>query len=129
MTHVTINEIAYDVTVTGDGPALVLLHGFAGAAENWAELIPFLSAYFQIIAIDIIGHGSSDRPSDSARYRMDYAARDIVDLFAILTNDPVHLLGYSMGGRLALYLAVHYPRHLRSLILESASPGLASPAP
>lgn len=128
MTRVTVNGVTYNAAVTGDGPPLVLLHGFAGSTENWAELIRLLSADFQVIVIDIIGHGASDKPEDATRYQMEYVARDIMDLLALLTNDPVHLLGYSMGGRLALYLAAHYPQHLRSLILESASPGLESPA-
>ncbi len=128
MTHVTVHGVTYHAAITGNGPPLVLLHGFAGSAENWAELIPRLAADFQVIMIDIIGHGASAKPTDATRYQMEYVARDVVDLIAILINDPVHVLGYSMGGRLALYLAVHYPQRLRSLVLESASPGLASPA-
>ena len=56
---------------------------------------------------------------------MDAIAADIVDLLDQLALKRAHLLGYSMGGRLALYMALRYPARFRSLILESASPGLA----
>jgi 2-succinyl-6-hydroxy-2,4-cyclohexadiene-1-carboxylate synthase len=57
---------------------------------------------------------------------MEYVGNDIIKLIRAMTSAPVTLLGYSMGGRLALYLAVHYPDEIDRLILESASPGLAS---
>ena len=57
---------------------------------------------------------------------MEPVAADIVALIEQVSDGPAHLLGYSMGGRLALYVAVHHGQYLRSLTLESASPGLAT---
>lgn len=74
------------------------------------------------IALDLPGHGHSTTP---APYTMAQAAADIIAQF---NGRPFHLLGYSMGGRLALYIALHYPDSVASLILESASPGLAEAA-
>jgi 2-succinyl-6-hydroxy-2,4-cyclohexadiene-1-carboxylate synthase len=59
---------------------------------------------------------------------MEPVAASLITLLDRRTSQPAHLLGYSMGGRLALYLAVHYPHRFRSLILESASPGLKTEA-
>jgi len=118
----------YHYQMTGDGPPLLLLHGFTGSSDNWTPLIPTFTAHFQTITVDLLGHGQTTAPSDPERYAMAEAATDLVELLNQLRPEPVHLLGYSMGGRLALYLALHYPVHFQSLILESASPGLRTQA-
>jgi 2-succinyl-6-hydroxy-2,4-cyclohexadiene-1-carboxylate synthase len=106
---------------------LVLLHGFTGSTESWAEHLPIFSAYYRTIAIDLLGHGRTEAPADFARYDMEQSASDLADLLTTIAPGPIHLLGYSMGGRLALYFAVTYPYLVHSLVLESASPGLADP--
>lgn len=126
MTTLMVNDHNYHLEITGQGKPIVLLHGFTGSSENWSALRVRLEADFQIIAIDILGHGKSDKPIDINDYQMENVARDVVALFDALRIDKLHLLGYSMGGRLALYIATHYPDMLVSLILESASPGLST---
>jgi 2-succinyl-6-hydroxy-2,4-cyclohexadiene-1-carboxylate synthase len=121
-----INGLAYHWTIRGAGNPLVLLHGFAGSAQSWEDLIPRLATHYQVIAPDLPGHGSTARPADPARYAMAAVGADLVALLDSITPEPVHLLGYSMGGRLALYFALHHPDRVRSLMLESASPGLAT---
>lgn len=115
----------YNVEVQGGGDPLLLLHGFSGAVSTWAAIIEELADDFQLVAIDLLGHGASDAPPELPNYRMESAAADIIDLLGQLGLEKPKLLGYSMGGRLALFLALHYPGQIRSLILESASPGLA----
>ncbi len=136
MTEIQLNGISYFYEITDQKrtprhaqyPILILLHGFTGSSQNWQPLLPNLTPHFQILTLDILGHGRSASPPDSTRYQMVNIAADIVALLDKLTSQPVHLLGYSMGGRLALYLAVHYPGRFSSLILESASPGLKTEA-
>ena len=125
MTRITVNGLNYNVDVRGSGVPLVMLHGFTGSVENWHPLVAHLEQYTTAILIDLPGHGRSDAPPDPARYEMAAVARDLAKLLQVLTASPVNLLGYSMGGRLALYMAVHYPDLVKTLILESASPGLA----
>lgn len=122
-----MREARWHVVENGSGPPLVLLHGFTGSAGNWQ---PVLAAFdgFRTIAVDIVGHGRSPAPSILDAYRIDRAADALLATLAHLDALPCHLLGYSMGGRLALYTAVHHPTALRSLILESASPGLDNAA-
>lgn len=115
----------YNIELRGAGEPLALLHGFSGDAVTWNTVIERLAANYQLIAIDLLGHGASDAPPDVARYRMESVAADLVDLLDQLTALNPRLLGYSMGGRLALFLALQYPERFRALILESASPGLA----
>ncbi len=118
----------YHVISAGTGSRLLLLHGFTGSAESWRPLLPGLAQEFQLVCPDILGHGKSDKPRDAASYRMEAAAADMVDLLDQLGVETAHLLGYSMGGRLAVFLALAYPQRFRSLVLESASPGLADGA-
>ncbi len=124
MSFVTVNGVTYHVEMQGQGTPLVLLHGFAGSTENWHELMSALADDYRLIAIDILGHGQTDVPSDVECYRIETIAGDIAAILTEIGETHVNLLGYSMGGRLALYFAVHYPEFVERLILESSSPGL-----
>lgn len=120
--------ISYHYTETGSGAPLVLLHGFTGSSASWDEIVPCLAQRFRVICIDLPGHGRTLAPSDPARGALPRVAADIAALLRDLGAAPVHLLGYSMGARLALGMAVLHPDVVQSLILESGSPGLASEA-
>jgi 2-succinyl-6-hydroxy-2,4-cyclohexadiene-1-carboxylate synthase len=129
---VQVNGIRLGVEQLGaaskHGLTLVMLHGFTGSAAGWGNLLDMLAAYgLRIIALDLPGHGQSDAPGDPGRYAIEHCERDIVAALQELgvKRDASVLLGYSMGGRIALYTA--YSRFFRALILESASPGLEDP--
>lgn len=117
-------SLTYYYETYGAGKPLLLLHGFTGQTENWASIVQALRETHRLIALDLPGHGRSDAPSDPSPYAMPAVARDVKALLDHLDIVRAHLLGYSMGGRLALYLALHDPQRWHSLILESASPGL-----
>ncbi|MCA1056793.1 2-succinyl-6-hydroxy-2,4-cyclohexadiene-1-carboxylate synthase [Rossellomorea aquimaris] len=121
---VGVNEIDYFVEVKGEGFPLVFLHGFTGDSRTWDNITDQLKNHFQCISIDLIGHGRSASPTDVQRYSMDAVSRDIECLLRTLDIKEAVLIGYSMGGRLALHFANLYPGYVRLLILESASPGL-----
>lgn len=126
MSFVTANGARYFVEQRGQGPQLLLLHGFTGSGRNWHPILPALIEHFQVTLVDILGHGRSDSPTPPERYRMTAVSADLITLLDQLEIEQCHLLGYSMGGRLALFTAVHYPSRIRSLTLESSSPGLAT---
>jgi 2-succinyl-6-hydroxy-2,4-cyclohexadiene-1-carboxylate synthase len=113
-----------------EGPTtLVLLHGFTGSAAAWGHQLDTLADYgLRIIALDLLGHGQSDAPDDPQRYTIQRCQQDILAALQELgvSKGQAILLGYSMGGRIALYTA--YSGYFRALILESASPGLEDPA-
>lgn len=125
---VSVNGIEVHALVTGAGPALLLLHGFTGSAETWRPFLPALEARHRVIAPDLIGHGRTDAPDDLARYRMDACVADVLALLDRLGISDLAVLGYSMGGRVALHLALAAPARVRALILESTSPGIVDPA-
>jgi 2-succinyl-6-hydroxy-2,4-cyclohexadiene-1-carboxylate synthase len=118
------NGLTYRIDICGDGPTLLLLHGFTGSRKNWRPHLPVFGQHFQTIAVDLLGHGETAVPSIPHRYQIEKAAADLTAIIEQIATPPVHLLGYSMGGRLALYFACRYPDYVNKLILESASPGL-----
>ena len=124
MSMIEVNGVCYRVEAHGSGKPLLLLHGFTGSSENWRPLIPAWAEHWRVIVVDLLGHGRTDAPADANRYAIERAAADLEAILISLDAVPAHILGYSMGGRLALYLAITRPHLLLSLILESASPGL-----
>lgn len=106
-------------------PTLVLIHGFTGSVQNWAPLIKRATTWgFQVIALDMLGHGHSSAPDNPQRYNIEHCQADIIAALQSVGVEPGEaiLLGYSMGGRIALYTALS--GYFRAVILESATPGL-----
>lgn len=104
---------------------MLLLHGFTGCASVWDEVIAHLDQSFDILCVDLPGHGGTTVPDNHEFFRMESVARSLLAILDSLRIPRVHVWGYSMGGRLALHGAVHFPQRIASLILESASPGIA----
>jgi 2-succinyl-6-hydroxy-2,4-cyclohexadiene-1-carboxylate synthase len=125
VSRIAVNDIELNVERAGAGPPLVLLHGFTGSAASWTPHVDAFAGQYTVYAIDIVGHGRSDAPVDLAHYRMAQAVEDLRALLDRLDLGSITLLGYSMGGRVALHLALAYPTRIQALVLESASPGIA----
>ncbi len=124
---IELRSLHYCVHINGSkkrSAPLLLLHGFTGSHKTWDPLISALSENYQTIAVDLIGHGQTDAPNDPKRYAIEEAADDLIELLNQLNIEKAHMLGYSMGGRLALTAACRHPYRFQSLILESSSPGL-----
>lgn len=130
MAELVLNDVGYYVARRGpNGTApLLLLHGFTGSSANWDPLLPLFGARHSVIGVDILGHGRSASPPEPQRYTMLQVAADLIALLDEWHIEQTAVLGYSMGGRLALYLACTYPERFSQLILESSSPGLATEA-
>jgi 2-succinyl-6-hydroxy-2,4-cyclohexadiene-1-carboxylate synthase len=113
------------VRVQGSGEPLLLVHGFTGSMEAWGEgVIDGLAQAFQVVAVDLVGHGESDVSPDPERYRVKEMLRDLTQVLDAVGMEEARWFGYSMGGRIALAGAVLKPSRISGLILESASPGL-----
>jgi 2-succinyl-6-hydroxy-2,4-cyclohexadiene-1-carboxylate synthase len=121
---ISIDGIRYHVEIDGVGFPLLLLHGFTGDTSTWKPFRNQWGHHSRLIIPDLIGHGKTESPQDLNRYQIESAAKDLKELLDYLNLERVDLLGYSMGGRLALTFAILYPDRVRRLILESASPGL-----
>ncbi len=103
--------------------AVLLLHGFMGRGEDWGGVVSGLSDRFHCICPDLPGHGAT--PSLPAKEGcMESTSAALVRRLDELDVPQCALVGYSMGGRLALYLALREPARFGPVVLESASPGL-----
>ena len=105
-------------------PALLLLHGFLGSHADFLPLLPTLSQHFYCIDAALPGHGKT--LAKATTYHFSETADSLKSLLFQLGISQTYLLGYSMGGRLALYLTCLFPTLVLRVVLESASPGLRS---
>jgi 2-succinyl-6-hydroxy-2,4-cyclohexadiene-1-carboxylate synthase len=112
--------LSYNVTGSLNLPPLLFLHGFLGVKEDWDEIIAPLKEKFRCYAFDLPGHGSSSFHP--------HLLESVFSTILSLKIPPSPLIGYSMGGRLALFLKQHFPKHFQSLVLLSAHPGLKVPS-
>ena len=108
-------------------PLLLLLHGFTGSNASWKTLGERWAARYYVVAPDLPGHGHTPPQSHPQEMSMAQTARRISLFLSYLSSAKATVLGYSMGGRLALHVGATYGDQVSKLILESASPGLAGP--
>ncbi|CAN5670995.1 2-succinyl-6-hydroxy-2,4-cyclohexadiene-1-carboxylate synthase [soil metagenome] len=108
-----------------DYPAVLFLHGFMGSSADWRDVAAAIGDRAFCIALDLPGHGASLGLTPES-YTMEGTARAVVHALDKLDIERPVIAGYSMGGRLALYLALRYPERCAGLFLESASPGQES---
>ena len=113
-------------TTSGDArrPTILFLHGFMGSSKDWTETMAALESRFHCIAPNLPGHGGSLGLSYPDSYTIEGAAKELIDLLDGPNISKAVIVGYSMGGRLALYFALRHPERCAALFLESASPGL-----
>ncbi len=135
-----------------EAPPFVLLHGFAQSAASWSEVAPLLAAGRTVYALDLVGHGETDRPATSDAYALEFQAQALCAFLAFVSTQPVAsirrvspdhptalkengedapplkpiVVGYSMGGRVALSALAHHVDLFGGLVLESAGLGPAT---
>jgi pimeloyl-ACP methyl ester carboxylesterase len=112
-------DVKIHYIVQGSGTPVVLIHGLLSSAQmNWT--LPGITAavakHHQVIALDCRGHGSSDKPLEESAYGPPMA-EDVVALLDHLGIRKAHIVGYSMGGMIALKLAVLHPERIESVML------------
>jgi 3-oxoadipate enol-lactonase len=111
------------VDCQGHGPPVLLVHGFGGAKEDFADHIPHLAAHATVATFDHRGHGVSDHPADEGAYSLDRLVADTIGVADGLGFDRFRLLGHSMGGMVARRLVLAHPERVDALILMDTGPG------
>jgi pimeloyl-ACP methyl ester carboxylesterase len=117
MSHAEVNGVSLYYEEHGSGEPLVLLHGGLGAGAGFDAIMPALSAGRRVIAVDLQGHGGTgdvDRP-----LRPELMADDVAALIEHLGFPRADVLGYSLGGLVALRTAIQHPQRVRRLVLVS----------
>lgn len=124
MPFVKLKTVAFHYVTAGlpTNPPFLLLHGFLGSYQDFTEILPALSQHFYCIVPDLPGHGYT--LTHGRGYNFLFMVQAISNFVDALDLREIYLLGYSMGGRLALYLSCYFSGRYTRTILESASPGL-----
>lgn len=98
----------------GQGQPLVLLHGLFGSGDNWGTVAQHFSQYYQVISVDLRNHGRSPHSTSQSYANM---ADDLLELCDMLSLQRIHLLGHSLGGKVAMQFAAHHPNRVEKLIV------------
>ncbi len=123
--RVELDGIGLEIAETGvGGRPLLLLHGFTGAKEDFADHWDWLADRgWHVVAPDLRGHGGSDHPPRAEDYSLDLLESDAMALVDELGWDRFVLLGHSMGGMVSQAIAIHHPDRLDGLVLMDTIPG------
>lgn len=115
-------QIHYEVT--GDGPPLVLHHGFSDDVRGWYEYgyVDALAPHYQLILIDGRGHGHSDKPHSASAYSQKARTYDVLAVLDALQIDTAFYFGYSLGGWIGFGLATYAPERVRAYVLGGIQP-------
>jgi len=124
MPYATNEGIRIHYEVDGDGPPLVLQHGFTGKVKNWelAGYVDALKSHFRLIRVDARGHGESDKPHETAAYTLSAHANDVVAVLDALDLRTAHFWGYSMGGWIGFGMAKYAPHRVAALVIGGSHP-------
>jgi len=121
------SDVHLSYFTTGEGAPVTLLHGFTQSGRSWREVMTRIHEPYRWIVPDLRGHGET-RTAPDAPCSMDACTADLVMLWDHLGVERTHLVGYSMGGRLALHIAARQPDRLLSLLTIGAHAGLEESA-
>jgi pimeloyl-ACP methyl ester carboxylesterase len=116
MPYAIVNKIRMHYEVTGAGPPLLLISGLSAPSVGWALQVKALAPHFQVVTFDNRGVGATDLPPEPV-YTTAQMADDAAAVLRHLNISRAHVLGASMGGTIALELALRHARLVRSLIL------------
>ena len=125
MSGIVIDGLRWEVRARGQGRPLLVLHGFTGRGTAWGAHATAFAGAFRVITVDLPGHGRSGT-AQPERMGVERSAADLATILRGANAAPADVLGYSLGARIALRLAVAHPDVVRRLVLESPSAGLAT---
>jgi pimeloyl-ACP methyl ester carboxylesterase len=100
--RVDVNGVGIEYEVSGDGPPVVLLHGFPDSRRLWRHQVPALvDAGFRVVVPDMRGYGRSDKPAEVAAYRMDQLVGDVLAVMDAVGVERAHVVGHDWGAGVA----------------------------
>lgn len=123
-----VNGVSLSYEEAGEGPPLLFIHAFPVGRGMWAPQIPFFARHFRVITYDCRGFGRSEAPTTPTAYSQALSVEDARGLLAHLGALPAAVCGLSMGGNIALNLALAHPESVRVLIACDTGAGSEDPA-
>jgi pimeloyl-ACP methyl ester carboxylesterase len=116
--HVEIHGHKVAYRLAGTGETILLIHGMAGSSRTWRAVMPTLAQHYQVLAPDLVGHGSSEKPPGD--YSLGAFASGLRDLMDVLDVDRATVVGQSLGGGVAMQFAYQFPERCTRLVLVSS---------
>ena len=126
MTRARINGIDIDYEVGGQGPPVLLSHGYSATGHMWAPQRPALEPRWRLITWDMRGHGETESPADPGAYSEKSTVEDMRALLAHLGAARAVVGGLSLGGYMSLAFHMRYPEMVRALVICDSGPGYRS---
>jgi len=109
--------------VHGEGPALILTHGYSATSQMWAGQIDPLAPHFKVVTWDMRGHGQSDYPQDQGAYSEEATVADMAALLDAVDARDAVVGGLSLGGYMSLAFHATHPERTRALLIIDTGPG------
>jgi len=120
MPRVLLGDLNVYYEVHGEGGPLILLHGLGSSTRDWQFQLDEFAAHYQVITLDLRGYGQTDHPPGPYSIRL--MSQDVIALMDYLEISSFHLLGYSLGGAVALQIAVDHAHRIDKLIVINSQP-------
>ncbi len=115
--YIDTNGIRLHYVTQGEGPLMLMLHGFPEFWYSWRHQIPEFAKYYKVIALDLRGYNDSDKPKDQSAYVMNEFVRDVEGVIQGLGYDTCILVGHDWGGAIAWNFAYAHPEMVERLII------------
>ena len=120
MPTIQVNDINVNYEISGQGEPLLFIHGLGSSCRDWEKQTPHFVDRFQVIAMDLRGHGKSAKPPGP--YSLSQFAGDMAELMCVLGIPYANVAGISMGGMVAFELVTQYPQLVTSLTIVNSYP-------
>src|SRR5436190_5060118 len=123
--HRRVGDVSYFVSQSGNGPPVLLLHGFPATHACWHRIAPRLAGSHRVIAPDLRGYGASEAPAGGPRgegYTKREMAAELVELMTQLGHERFAVAGHDRGGRVAYRMALDHPDRVSRLALLNVVP-------
>lgn len=124
MPYAEVNGIRLYYETQGQGQPLVFLHGLGSSTRDWEAQVPAFANDYQVITLDLRGHGQSDKPAGP--YSLPLFASDTVGLLEELGVGPAHIVGISLGGGIAFQIALDAPDRVKTLTIVNSGPSMGA---
>jgi len=118
--EVDVGEVTLHCVTQGEGPLVVLLHGFPEFWYSWRYQIPYLARRFKVVAPDMRGYDLSDKPAGVSNYSLDKLTGDVKGLIEAFGESDAHVVGHDWGGAVAWAFAMQYPEYVARLAVLNA---------
>jgi len=126
MPHLTRGDARLYYEDDGNGPAILLTHGFVASTGMWDGQVAAFRDRYRLIRWDMRGHGRTECPDDPAAFGQDITVADMTAILDHLGIETAVIAGHSLGGFMSLRFNVLHPERVRALILQGCGPGYRS---